>query len=300
MKYFTKEVRIALVAIVGLIILYVGMNFLKGISLFSNSRTYYIRFANIEGLSSSNPVFADGYQVGTVRDISYDYSGRGGAVVRVDLDRELRIPLGSAAEIQSDIMGNVKLNLLLANNPRERVSPGDTISGDVAKGIAGVAAQMVPQLQRTLNKVDSLLDNVNKLLANPDIAQTLANMRTVSGDLTTSTRELNTLLATTNRTLPTLAGKANNVMDNADKLTANLAAVDVQATMQQVNQTLANVQQFTHKLNSNEGTLGLMLNDPSLYNRMTATMSSADSLLVDLKAHPKRYVHFSIFGRKDK
>ncbi len=93
---------------------------------------------------------------------------------------------------------------------------------------------------------------------------------------------------------------ANNVLESTDKITKDIATVDISATMAKVDATLANVQQLSAKLNSNDGTLGLLMRDPSLYNNLTATMRDADSLLIDLKAHPKRYVHFSIFGRKDK
>ena len=131
MKAFTKEVKIAIVAIVGVIILFFGMNFLKGLNLFSSTDDYYIEFKDISGLSSSSPIYADGYQVGTVKDVIYDYSGEHPTRVLVSLDKAMRIPVGSSAEIESDLMGNIKVNLLLANNPRERVMPGGTITGEV-------------------------------------------------------------------------------------------------------------------------------------------------------------------------
>ena len=103
-----------------------------------------------------------------------------------------------------------------------------------------------------------------------------------------------------NREVPGMLRKANGVLDNTNRLTNNLAAVDVQETMSQVNRTLANMEAFTDKLNSNKGTLGLLMNDPELYDNLNATMRNADSLMINFKAHPKRYVHFSLFGRKDK
>ena len=132
MKFFTNEVKIAIVAILGIVVLFFGLNFLKGMSLFSNDNTYYIKFHDISGLSSSNPIYADGYQVGVVKEIIYDYTGRDDILVKFDVDNNLRIPKGSSAEITSDLMGNVKMNLLLANNPRERVEPGDTLQGTVS------------------------------------------------------------------------------------------------------------------------------------------------------------------------
>lgn len=181
---------------------------------------------------------------------------------------------------------------------------------------------MVPQVQALLPKLDSIAHNLNMLLADPAIAGTLHNVNQISSDLTTSTRELNRLLASLNRDLPALTGKAGALLTHSDQLVCDarsglsmtlgnanglmtnlngkLEGVDVEGTMARVNTALDHVNQLTAKLNSGEGSLGLFLNDPSLYNNMNQTMRDADSLLVNLKAHPKRYVHFSIFGKKDK
>ena len=300
MKAFTKEVKIALVALVGAVLLFFGMNFLKGLNIFASTSDYFIEFKDISGLSSSSPIYADGYQIGTVKDVIYDYSGEHPTRVVVAIDKDMRIPVGSTAEIVSDVMGNIKVNILLANNPRERVMPGGTIAGDVNGGAFGKAAAMVPTIDQTLTKLDSILTSVNTLLADPALAQSLHNVQTITDNLTTSSAELNTLMKQINRNVPTMMAKANSVLDNTDKLTGNLAALDLQSTKQQVDQTIANVQQLTAKLNSKDNTLGLLMNDASLYNNLNTTMRSADTLLVNLREHPKRYVHFSIFGKKDK
>ncbi|MCI6617626.1 MAG: MlaD family protein [Prevotella sp.] len=300
MKFFSKEVKIAMVAICGIVILFFGMNFLKGMSVFSNDNIYFIKFKDISGLSASNPIFADGYQVGVVKGIDYDYDGNGDIVVRFGVDNNLRIPKGSSAEISSDLMGNVKMNLLLASNPRERVNPGDTIIGNTSSGLMGTVSALVPSVEKILPKLDSIMTSLNTLLADPAIAQSLHNIRDVTSDLTTSSKQLNTLLAGLNKQVPGLFAQANGILSNTSTLTANLAAVDVAGTMAQVNQTLANVQTLTQRLNSNEGTLGLLMNDDALYHRLNATVMSADSLLINVREHPKRYVHFSVFGRKDK
>lgn len=300
MKYFTKEVKIAIVAIVGLVVLFLGMNFLKGLDLFSSDNRYYISFRDISGLSSSSPIYADGYKVGVVRGIVYDYSQSKDIIVEADINKDMRIPKGSSAEIVSDLMGNVKVNLLLASNPRERVNPGETIVGGINDGAMGQMKDLIPVVQDMLPKLDSILASVNLLLQDPAIANSLHNVETVTGNLTVSTRRLNTLLGTLNRRMPGLLAKADGVMDNAQVVTSNLSKVDVKGTMSKVNATLDNVQAFTDQLNNNTGSLGLLMRDPNLYYNLNATVKSADSLLIDLKSHPKRYVHFSVFGRKDK
>lgn len=296
----TKEIKIALVAIVGILIMYFGINFLKGMNLFSTNNTYFITFDDIQGLGASTPIYADGYKVGTVDGMEYDYKENGPIKVKVDINKDLRIPQGSKAEIVKDLMGNLQVNLLLANNPRERVEPGGIIPGAVNGGMMDKAANLIPVVEKMLPKLDSILTSVNALLADPALAASLHNVETITSNLTVSTRELNTLMAGLNKQVPGMIGKANGVLDNTNRLTANLASLDVQGTLNRVNQTLESAHQFTEKLNSNQGSLGLLMNDTKLYDNLTSTMSHADSLVIDLKAHPKRYVHFSVFGRKDK
>ena len=296
----TKEIKIALIAIVGILVMYFGINFLKGMNLFSTNNAYYMTFDDIQGLGASTPIYADGYKVGTVDGLEYDYKENGPIKVKVDINKDLRIPQGSKAEIVKDLMGNLQVNLLLANNPRERVEPGGVIPGAVNGGMMDKAANLIPVVEKMLPKLDSILTSVNALLADPALAASLHNVETITSNLTVSTRELNTLMAGLNKQVPGMVRKANGVLDNTNRLTANLASLDVQGTLNKVNQTLESAHQFTEKLNSNQGSLGLLMNDTKLYDNLTSTMSHADSLVIDLKAHPKRYVHFSVFGRKDK
>ena len=307
MKFFTKEVKIATVAIVGIAVLFFGLHFLKGMPVFSTDNVYYATFKDINGLSASNPIYADGYQVGTVKSIIYDYQKSGNVLVEFQVDNNLRIPKGSSAEIESDMMGNIKMNILLANNPRERMEPGDTIQGNMNAGLMGSVQQLVPTIAAMLPKVDSILASVNMLLADPAIKASLHNMETMSANLAVTSAGLNSLVAQANGKVPGLLAKADYAMDkagatlnNTDKLTASLAQLDIAQTMAKVDRTLDNVESVTRQLNSPNGTLGLLMNDPTLYRNLNGTMRSADSLLIDLKAHPKRYVHFSLFGKKDK
>ena len=296
----TKEIRIALVAIVGILVMYFGINFLKGINLFSTNNAYYMTFDDIQGMGASTPIYADGYKVGTVDQLDFDYSGKGPIKVKVDINKDLRIPAGSTAEIAKDIMGNLQVSLLLANNPRERIEPGGIIPGTVNNGMMGKAAEMIPVVEKMLPKLDSILASVNALLADPALAASLHNVETITSNLTVSTRELNTLMAGLTKQVPGMMKKANGVLDNTTRLTSNLASLDVQGTLDRVNATLDGAQTLTEQMNRGKGSLGLLMNDTRLYENLNSTMSHADSLVIDLKAHPKRYVHFSIFGRKDK
>ncbi len=296
----SKEIKIALVAIVGIMVMYFGINFLKGKNLFSSNNYYYITFDNIQGLGASSPIYANGYKVGTVEAVDFDYNQSGPIKVKVDIIKDLRIPKGSTAEIAKDLMGNLQVDLDLAKNNGGYIEPGGIIPGAVNVGVMDKVSAMVPAIEKMLPKLDSILGSLNALMADPALAASLHNIQTVTSNLTVSTRELNTLMTGLNKDVPGLVNRANGVLDNTGKLTSNLAALDVQGTLDKVNATLENAQAFTAKLNSNEGTLGKLMNDPGLYNNLNSTMRDADSLLIDLKQHPKRYVHFSLFGKKDK
>ncbi len=299
-KVFTKEVKIALVAIAGIVLLFFGMNFLKGLTLFGGNSTYFMVFQDIKGLSKSTAVYADGYKVGTVTTINYDYEKAGNITVEVALDPNLRIPAGSTAMIETDLMGNMKVSLLLANNPRERVKPGEIIPGVNEEGLMTGVAAMMPQVQAMIPKLDSIVTSLHILLSDPAMLNMLHNVEDMSANLKKSTAELNMMMAGMNSNLPALMRHANNTLANTEALTDNLSQVDVNATMAKVNQTLENVEKLTQTLNGNEGSLGLLMHDNKLYNNLNAVVSNADSLVIDLKAHPKRYVHFSVFGKKDK
>jgi phospholipid/cholesterol/gamma-HCH transport system substrate-binding protein len=212
----------------------------------------------------------------------------------------MRIPVGTRAELASDLLGNIKINLVLGEDPLHMVAVNDTISGGMEQGLMSKVGEIMPVILNIAPKLDSIMSSLNLLLADPALRNTLHNVEGMTGNLNATSQELKALSASLNREMPTMLNKTNGVLANTEKFTANLSAIDVADMTAKVNQTLANVEQMTQKLNSNEGTLGLLMRDASLYNNLTATAASADSLLTDLKAHPKRYVHFSIFGKKDK
>jgi len=300
MKKFSKEIKIALVAILGIVVLFYGLQFLKGLTIFSTDNNYYVKFKDVSGLSASSPIYANGFRVGVVEDIIYDYSNQGDIVAVVGINQDMRVPRGSYAEIASDLLGNIKLELKLGPNPADVLAAGDTITGGLQLGMMSKAAEILPQVQMLLPKLDSILASVNTLLTSPALSNSLQHIDQLTGNLTTTTNDLNRLTASLNQQIPSILRNADSTLYNTSHLTASLNEMNLAATLQKVDQTLLNIKEMTAKLNSNEGTLGLLMRDPELYNNLNATMMHADSLMIDLKAHPKRYVHFSVFGKKDK
>ena len=296
----TNEVKIALVAIVGIVLLYIGMQFLKGLTLFSNDNYYYARFNDVTGMSVSSPIYANGYRVGVVAGIEYDYNSPENIIAVLSIDPRLRLPKETFAEISSDLLGNVRLELKLGPNPIDHLAEGDTIVGSIPQGMMSKVGNMVPQIEQLLPKLDSILASVNALLASPALSNSLQNIETITVNLSATSKQLNLLSTSLNGQLPQVLEKADGALANAEAFTRKLDNIDIAATMSKVDQTLSNVQQMTNALNSKEGTLGLLMHDAQLYNNLNATMSDADKLMIDIKEHPKRYVHFSVFGSKNK
>ncbi|NDV65047.1 MlaD family protein [Bacteroides sp. 224] len=296
-KYFTKEVRIGIAGIVALCLLVYGINYLKGIRMFHPTSYFYVKYTNINGLTKSSPVFADGYKVGIVSDIIYDYNSPGNVIVEVDLDQDMRIPKGSSAELETEMLGGVRMNILLANNPRERHEIGDTIPGISTSGLMGTVTNLMPKVEMLLPKMDSILVSLNKILADENIPATLQSLRNMTANLEVTSTHINTLVG---RDIPQLTSKLNTIGDNFVVISDNLKDFDYSATLHKVDSTISNVKMLTERLNSREGSIGMLLNDTQLYNNLNSTTANAASLLEDLQKNPKRYVHFSLFGRKNK
>lgn len=295
-----NEIKIALVAVAGIVALFIGMNFLKGTNLFTGSKTYCFAFDDISGLTKSSPIYASGYQVGLVKDIIFDYSQKNKTKVIAEMDKQMKIPTGTTAFISSDVLGNIKVTLNIAPNKGEFIQEGGLIPGSIDQGAMGEVTSMIPAVKQMLPKLDSILLSLNLLLADPAIASSVHNVQDMTANLTKTSHELNAVVAKLNREIPGVVTKANRILDHSETFTANLSQVDVATTMRKVDEAMADVKAVTAKINSNEGTLGLLMRDPTLYNQLNTTVRSADSLMVNIRQHPKRYVHFSIFGRKDK
>lgn len=293
-----KEFKIGLAGIAALVILFCGIKYLKGINMFKLESYYLVEFENVNGLPQSSPVFANGFKIGIVRDIQYNYAKPGHVLVGIELDEHMKIPKGSRAELVTEMLGTVKMNLLLDLQNTTYYNEGDTLPGSANNGLMGAAEQdLLPKLQQMMPKMDSILGSLNKLLADPALAQTLHNAEQLTASLNATSEQLNKLMSTD---VPQVMGNVNDITANLKVISGNLKGVDYASTILKVDSTLANVRMLTDKLNRKDNTLGLLMNDSSLYQNLNATATNAASLLKDLETHPKRYVHFSLFGKKDK
>lgn len=296
---FTKEVKIALTAICAVVVLFYGINFLKGIDLFKSNSIYYVNFNDVTGLEKSSAVYVKGYPVGIVRSIEYDYDCADKIKVGIEVDERMRFPADCRAELVTGMLGGTTMNVIMGKSPK-MLDTGGSFNGAPYQGLMEKAGEMVPTLEKMMPKIDSILIALNALVNDPAIANSLHNAEFVTNNLKTSTTELNTIM----KEVHPMMAHLTKTSANAEVLTGKLAAIDYAATIASVNKTLADVNNLTaemeQKINSKDGSMGLLLNDKGLYTNLNQTMESANALVTDLKAHPKRYVHFSIFGKKEK
>ena len=294
----SREVKIGLTGIIALAVLYLIITFLQGANLFSTQDTYYINFRNAKALAKSSPVYADGYNVGIVSNIRYDYDRPGsGVIVEISVEHGMRVPAGTVAVLDEAMLGGCTLNLMMGNSPVERFSPGDTIPSQANNGLMARAAELMPKLEQTMAKVDTLLTTLNTDVGDSNIQAILVNARQLTASLGQSSRDLNHLLE---NEVPTMTRTFNHAGENVVALTDSLKQLNLSATMAKVDGVMDDVRQMTTQLNSKDNNIGLLLNDTTLYGNLNRTTQGAANLLEDLKANPKRYVHFSVFGKKDK
>lgn len=295
-KNITKEVKIGLAGIIAIAVLVYGINFLKGINMLKSGSGYYVEFENIAGLVNSSPVYADGFGIGTVRQINYNYNKPGHIVVEIDLDKNMQLPIGTKAELETEMLGTVKMNLIIPKVYQGFHQIGDTLKGTVNGGMMTTMGALVPKVESMLPKLDSILSSMDRLLADQSLSNTLHNTEEITSNLKTTTQQLNVLLQ---KDIPTITGNLNTITTNFAFISDNLKNIDYTATANQINKTLEGVKIFIDQLQSKDNNVGLLLTDDTLYKNLVETTGNAASLLENIQENPKRYVHFSIFGRKD-
>ena len=290
---FTKEAKIGIVSIVSLALLYIGINYLKGINLFKPVNHYEVVFTNVKGVTISSPVYIDGFKVGLVRDIKYDYDKMDKITVDISIEDEMRINKGSYITIVNSFLGGSELHIHLNKYVNEFLKPGDEIEGRMAEEMMqSVQEKILPSVEAMLPKIDSILGGLQTLINHPALAQSLDHVEKTTANLETSTRQLNRMLA---NDVPEIVSGLKTITANFSDVSSELKTLDLQTTVESINATLASLKVTTEKFNSTDNSIGLLLNDRALYDNLNSTADNASKLLLDLREHPKRYVHFSVF-----
>ena len=290
---FTKEAKIGLVSIVSLALLYFGINYLKGINLFQPTNYYYIAFNNVKDVTVSSPVYVEGFKVGLVRDIVYDYNTIDKITVEVSLDKDMRLTKGSYITIVNNFLSGAELHIHLNKYSKDFLKPGATLEGRMSDDMMqSIQQKILPQVEVMLPKIDSILGGLQTLVNHPALAQSLDHIERTTGNLETSTRQLNQMLS---KDVPGIMHNLQVMTANFSEVSTNLKSLDLASTVSSINATLDNLKLTTDKLNSKDNSIGLLLNDKTLYDNLNSTTENASKLLLDLRENPKRYVHFSVF-----
>ena len=293
-----KEVIIGLLVIVAMLILFFGINFLKGVNLFKAAKYYYSVYNNVEGLAQSAPVNLNGFKVGIVRSIQYDYNHPGNVIVEMSLDKSLKLPTGTKATLSADLLGTASITLELANSPTF-YNVGDTVPGAVKPSMmAGLSENLMPAMGSIMPKIDSLLTNLNALTANPALHQSVTRLDDITMELNATMKSLSAVTAN----LKPITGDIRSITQNVDTITGDLAAVSgrlrdvpVDSIALDIQATMANLKALSEKLNDPNSSIGKLTSDPALYDNINATIVSLDSLFVDIKQNPKRYINIKVF-----
>lgn len=289
---------VGLLVALALVLLFFGINFLKGINIFKAANYYYATYSNVEGLATSAPVTLNGYKVGLVRSINYQYNNPGHVVVEFSVDRNLRLPQGSEAVITCDLLGTASINLRLGDSAQGFCQVGDTVCGSVNAGLMGsVSESLMPAVSAVIPKVDTLLTSLNALVANPSLTASVNRLDNITAELNQTIIALHQV----STTLAPVARNVNSITSNVDTITGDLAVVSgmlreapLDSLMDQLNRTTANLEQLTAALNNPDSSVGKLTSDPELYNNINSTVQSLDSLFVDIKRNPKRYISIKL------
>ena len=293
-NFFSKEVKIAIAVIISLAVLFWGIEYLKGVNLFKPANFYYVEFKNVNGLTDSAPVTINGYQIGLVREINYDYN-TGALVVLLGLEKDLRIPTGSKAVLATDLLGTAQIQLELAQSDTY-YEVGGKIPGENAIGMMDkVGGELLPSVADLLPKVDSILTGLNAIVSNPALQQSVGRIDAITADLEASSRELSQMLPTIMSNVEGATANLDSISGNLTGLSAKLSDMPIDTTVANINATVAQLNDMTAKLNSTESSLGLLLNDRGLYDHLDGAVTSLDSLFIDIKKNPKRYVTIKVF-----
>jgi len=292
-KIFSKEMMIGLVTAISLVILYVGVNYLKGIKVFQPVNHYFVRMPNVNELQQSSPVYIDGFKIGVVNTIDFQFDNRNYIPVQVNLDKQMRIQTGSYFELKSGFTSGAYLELHLNKYVDTYYEIGDTIDGISAQGLMDRASNsIVPQIESILPRLDSILQGIQMIVNHPALVQSLEHISASTASLENSSKQLNQILS---RDIRPMLTNLNQTSSDLAVFSGKVKQLDFDLTMNKVNSTLQNINQLSNQLNNKDNTLGLLLNDRLLYDRLDSAVSTTYLILSDFKINPKRYIHLSIF-----
>lgn len=311
----SKEVKTGLLVTIAAVVFFAGFYFLKGSDVFSNDKDYYCYYPSVDGLQKSAVVQIKGLNVGQVANL--ELAGDKGVKVTLSINNKIEMPVGTVANLGSaDLLGGKIIRLDLGAGPGN-IPPKSILEtkkdGGALDKISGELTPRLEELKGTITALNAALANVNSLVG-PDnqkaITETIHSLKTtsdnlahLSGTLDKESAQISSIIRNTNSITGNLA-KSNDtvqrILSNANRITTQLANAPIQKTLADLQKTSAELQAIMAKINNNQGSMGLLINDKEMYNNMNKSLKSISNLTDDLKAHPGRYINISVFGGKKK
>ncbi len=303
----SKELKTGILAVVIILVIIFGYNYLKGTNLLDNQNVFFVKYHSVEGLSESAPVTINGLQVGKVQSIDFA-NNKGDLVVAFSVDRDFSFSKKSIVRIYSSgFIGGNNLGIFPEYDPNNSAMPGDTLRGEIQQGIidqvTGKLAPLEAKIESTLTSLDTLLIGINEVLDN----ESKANLKKTISNLSHTMAEFRGASSSINSLLRDNKGKLNNVIANLDTTSENFAKLSDSLAQIEVGKMVRNLEDITSRFNNivaqmenGEGSIGKLLKDEQLYDNLSGASYQLEKLLEDMKLNPKRYVHFSLFGKRAK
>lgn len=293
----SNETKVGILATVAITVLILGYSFLKGIDIFSTDNEFYAVYPKIDGLTVSKPVFVNGFQVGRVSKLTLKPTGE--IVAELQINPEYDIPSNSVARLDNtDLLGG-KAVILVLGNSTTMAHDEDTLKTEVALGLADQLKPVQDKAALIAGRMDSILNTVNQTL-NPEFqrnfSQSIASISHTLKTLEGTSQKVDGLVSTQSQRIGDILANLESISANLKKVSKETADANVGQTLANANKAVSDLQLVVSKINSGQGSLGLLVNDQQLYNNLNNAAGNLDKLMIDLKAHPKRYVHFSVFG----
>ncbi|MDQ0639073.1 phospholipid/cholesterol/gamma-HCH transport system substrate-binding protein [Pedobacter sp. W3I1] len=313
-----NETKVGILAAFAIALLIIGYNFLKGNSIFSSETTLYAKYTRVDGLTVSKPILINGYQIGRVAKL--ELQADGSIIATLSVNSKYEIPENSIARLEgTDLLGSKAIVMSLGNS-KKMAEDGYTLNANVEKGLMEQVQPVQKKAELIISKMDSILSSVNSIL-NPNfqknvdrsfnsIAGTLASLETTSKKVDGLVGSESARIEAIFKNVEGITANLNNnnqkisdILTNINTVTDKFAAANFKQTLDNANNAIADLQSVISGIKDGKGSLGLLLNDDKMYQNLNNASKNLDELMIDLKANPKRYVHFSVFGggnKKDK
>lgn len=307
-KIWNKEFKIGVFVILAILILIFGIDYLKGINLFSPANFYYASYQNVQGLEVAAPVTCNGYKVGQVREIEFDYQNPGKIKVQLALNKDFKIPEDSQALIASTLLSGSYIDIKMGKSKKMLALGGDIQPATSPDLMATVSNDIMPAVNDMLPKISAIMDNIDVVTTNlahissdPALSQSITRLNGITSNINSMSENFNIMSSGLRGQVPGIMNNVNSLTYGLDTIAANLGALSTQlkslplnATMDNVNEITENLTKFSNQLNDHKSTLGRLMNDPELYNRINTVAADVDSLIVDIKKNPKRYISIKL------